>query len=373
MKTSHLFILIALFLLPGMNHAQDTTSAKTRTFQVSFITPLGSNGLNSWNVTNKVSLNILAGYAGGIRGVEFTGLVSVLQNNLNGAQFAGLGNIVLNEARGAQFAGLMNVNIGISKGFQTAGLLNINAEATNSCMVAGFMNLATGGKATMLSGFTNINAGADKGAQITGFANINTGKLNGVQVAGFFNYAGKLSGVQIGTFNYVDSLERGVPIGFLSFVRNGYMAFELSTTETLYGVMSFKTGTRKFYNILSVGGGYRNDLSLFAWGYGIGTLIPVARKVELNLEGLCYQVNEGEWFTDHLNLLNKINLTVAWNIKKHLTLFGGPSWNVTVSDVLDDTGDPMVPNIAPWEVFNETTDNGYNVQMYPGFTAGIRF
>jgi hypothetical protein len=373
MKAKHLIIIFSLFLLSGTLSAQDSATSKTRTFQVSFITPLGSNGIASWNVTNKVSLNILAGYAGGIRGVEFTGLVSVLQNNLNGAQFAGLGNIVLNDARGAQFAGLMNINAGISKGFQTAGLLNINAGATNSCMVAGFMNLATGGKATMLSGFTNINAGADKGAQITGFANINSGKLHGVQLAGFFNYAGKLSGVQIGTFNYVDSLEHGVPIGFLSFVRNGYMAFELSTTETLYGVMSFKTGTRKFYNILSVGGGYRNDLSLFAWGYGLGTLIPLGKKVDLGIEGLCYQVNEGEWFTDRLNLLNKVSITAAWNIQKHLTIFGGPSWNVTVSDVLDETGDPIVPNIAPWEVFNETTDNGYNIQMYPGFTAGIRF
>ena len=357
----------------GTLNAQDSATSKTRSFQVSFITPLGSNGIDSWNVTNRFSLNILAGYAAGVKGVEFTGLVSVLKNNLTGAQFAGLGNIVLNEARGAQFAGLFNINQGVTKGFQTAGLMNMGLDVSNSCQLAGFLNLATGGKATMISGFSNINVGDDKGAQITGFANINTGKLTGIQIGGFFNFSRILSGVQVGVINYVDSLEKGVPVGFLSFVRNGYMAFELSTTETLYGVMSFKTGTRNFYNILSVGGGYRNDLSLFAWGYGVGTLIPVSRKVDISIEGLCYQVNEGEWFTDSLNLLNKINITASWNIAQHITLFGGPSWNVTVSDVLDETGDPLVSNIAPWEVFNETTDNGYNVQMYPGFTAGIRF
>jgi hypothetical protein len=145
------------------------------------------------------------------------------------------------------------------------------------------------------------------------------------------------------------------------------------STESLYGILSFKTGTRKFYNILSVGGGYRDGKSLFAWGYGVGTLVAISSKVDFGVEGLCYQVNEGEWHTSRLNLLNKVNLTVAWNIARHFTLFGGPTWNVTVSDVWDEFGDPIEAHIAPWSVFDETTDNGYNVKLYPGGILGFRF
>ena len=62
---------------------QEEQKEKSRAFQLSFITPLGTNGLNSWNVTNRVSFNILTGYAGGVEGVEFSGLGSMLKTNGN--------------------------------------------------------------------------------------------------------------------------------------------------------------------------------------------------------------------------------------------------------------------------------------------------
>lgn len=368
---TQLIIAIAI-TLPLFLHAQDSVKMTTRTFQLGFIIPLGSNGLNSGNITNKFSINLLAGYAGGVDGVEFSGLGSVIRQDMNGAQFAGLGNIVLHDAKGAQFAGLLNMNSGKFKGFQTSGLANINTDTTKGFQAAGLVNYAPGYKVSQLSGLANITTGHNKGFQLAGLANIHTGRLKGTQVAGLFNYADKLSGVQIGVFNCVDSLEKGVPIGFLSFVKNGYIAFEVGATETLYGVMSFKTGTRQFYNILSVGGGSRNGYSLFAWGYGLGAFIPVGTKAGISIDGICYQVNEGEWFTERFNLLNKLNLTGSWRLANHLSVFAGISWNVTVSDITDVYGDLVTPNITPWHVFDETYDGHVNVQMYPGFSAGIR-
>jgi hypothetical protein len=136
--------------------------------------------------------------------------------------------------------------------------------------------------------------------------------------------------------------------------------------------MSFKTGTRQFYNILSAGGGSRDGLSLFAWGYGLGAFIPIGEKAGISVDGLCYQVNEGEWFTDRLNLLNKFNLTASWKLAEHFSLYGGVSWNVTVADITDEYGDQVVSHIAPWYVFNVTYNDHLNVKMYPGFSAGIR-
>jgi hypothetical protein len=398
----------------------DPTYMKSRAFQIGFVTPLGSNGINSGSISNNVSVNLLAGYAGGIDGVEFSGLGSVLKGNMTGAQFAGLGNIVLretkgaqfsglfsiglgktkaaqfsgllnigldtikaaqfagllnmgmDEVKGAQFAGLANINTGKTKGFQASGFTNINTDTTIGLQITGAVNYAHGNKVSQVGGFVNITEGDNKGFQLAGFMNINTCRHSGTQVAGFLNYAKKLKGVQIGVFNYVDSLENGTPVGFLSFVKNGYSTFEIGSTETLYGVMSFKTGTKKFYNILSVGGGYREGFSLFAWGYGLGAFIPVSNKIGLSIDGICYQVNEGEWFTKRLNLLNKLNLNVSWLIAKHLSVYGGLSWNVTVSDITDDYGDPVDAHIAPFSLFNEIYEDHLEVKMYPGISAGIR-
>jgi len=413
--------IILILAITGTLTAQDSIAEKEkiRSFQLSFVTPLGTNGLNSWDVTNRFSINLLTGYASGIDGIEFTGLVSVLKTNMRGAQFAGLGHVVLGETKGTQFAGLFNVNTGPVKAWQFAGLMNLTTrEATGlqcagltniaadtfsgvqisglgnvvtkhakGLQIAGLGNYAKGNKVTQISGFTNILIGDSKGAMVTGFANVVTGnvkgaqiagfsniapkKVKGTQISGFFNYAGKLKGVQVAPFNYVDSLEKGVPIGVLSFIRNGYRSVEFSVTETMYGVFSFKTGVRQFYNILTTGIGYRQNKILWGWGYGLGGMITLAPKWDLAIEGLCYQMNEGEWFTNRLNLLNKLNITAAWKLGKNLIVFAGISWNVTVSDVTDEYGDPVTPIIAPWSVYDETNGR-INVQMYPGFTAGIR-
>jgi hypothetical protein len=389
MKMKCLFPLVTIMLLSA--HcliAQGNDSLKTRAIQFSFITPVGTNGLSSWDVSNCFSINLLTGYAGGLSGAEFSGLFSLIRNRMQGVQFSGLGNVVLGEIRGAQFSGLFNINLKQVSAWQFAGLCNIATGSLKGFQCSGFANVATSTQTGMLlTGFVNIAAKESRGmhvsgfmnyseggkvTQLSGFANIVTKKTKGMQMAGFFNYAGKLKGVQIAPFNYTDSLEKGVPIGFLSFVKNGYRTLEFSATETMYGVVSFKTGVRQFYNILSTGIGYRNNRILWGWGYGLGGIIPLSEKWSLSLEGLCYQMNEGEWFTNRLNLLNKINITASWRAAKHLEIFGGLSWNVTVSDVTDEYGDRIEAHIAPWWVFNEMYDGRINVKMYPGIIAGIR-
>ena len=108
MKKIKSIILAVSLVLPGILQSQDTTALKTRTVQLGFVTPLSSNWVDSWNCTNKFSVNILGGYAGGINGAEFSTLVSVLKTDMKGAQFAGLGNIVINDVKGVQFSGLLN-------------------------------------------------------------------------------------------------------------------------------------------------------------------------------------------------------------------------------------------------------------------------
>lgn len=419
MKTTvKLLLAILIVLSTNFVKAQEKTDAKARAFQLTLVTPLGTNGIESGNKTNNISINLLGGYNGGLKGAEFGGFANILKGDMDGAQFAGYVNVNLatgkgfqgagflnynhKEFRGAQLSGFANVVLSNAKGFQGSTFANVVNGNLKGMQLSGFANVVTDSidgfqgavftnysksnthgqvsgfanfnfsdtKGPQIAVFGNINTGNLRSAQLAGFANINTNELHGVQVSGFFNYTRKLKGLQLGVFNYVDSLEKGVSIGILSFVRNGYHTFEISGNESLYGVLSYKTGTRSFYNILAVGASVKNDMIYWGWGYGIGTIVPISSKVDLNFEGTCFQINEDKWYNDKLNLLNKINLSVSYKVNDNLTVFGGPSWNVMVSDIENVNQESK---FVPWHVFDKTYDNNINVKMYPGFNLGIRF
>ncbi len=389
MKSITTIMILALLFFFGINvKAQDDTT-KIRPFQMTFVTPLGTNGLDAWNITNKVSINLYAGYNGGLDGVELSGFGGMLKNNMLGTQISGFGNIVIGTGNGFQAAGFFNYTQKYYSGVQVSGFSNIilnDAKAwqftgfgnvitgkSDGGQIAGFSNYSEGNKIGQVSGFANVNVGDLKGFQIAGFSNVNTDSLKGIQIAGFANYTKKLKGVQIAPFNYVDSLENGVPIGVFSIVRNGYRAFEIGVSETLYGTVSFKTGVNQFYNIVSVGSAYKNDKILWGFGYGIGTMMPVKEDWNIAIELMSYQINEDEWFTEALNLHNKLQITASKKVSENIDLFGGVSWNVNVSETIDHKGDPFKSSVTPYDVFNKTYGNDNNVKMYPGFTAGIRF
>jgi len=335
-------ILIILIIGSGSAlHAQDST--RLSPFHLSLITPLGTNGLQSWNTTNLISINMFAGYSGGLKGIEMAGFANALKGDMNGIQMAGFCNNTFGRANGMEIAGFWNFNRGKVNGLQLAGFVNVALDT-----VVGLQG----------SGFANVTVGDTHGVQASGFANITTGTQKGVQASGFFNYARKLRGVQLGVVNVADTVEKGIPIGFLSFVRNGYKVIQIGGNETLFGEISFKTGVRQFYNILSVGAAIRNNSIKWGFGYGIGTLIPVGRRMDLSLEAVSYQINEDAWYTEHMNLLNRLNLSLSYNITRMIGVFAGASWNVLV------TG-----NEIDWEHPHHWTSE---VSMYPGFTAGLR-
>ena len=422
MKTTVRFLFaISLALSLNIVNAQQKEEKETRTFQLTLVTPLGTNGIESGNKTNNFSINLLAGYNGGLKGFEFGGFANILKGDMDGAQLAGYTNINLSKGKGFQGAGFLNYNhkeftgvqlsgyanivLANAKAFQGAGFSNVVSGSLKGTQLAGFANVVTDSikgfqgagfanysrsnthgqvsgfvnfnfsdtKGPQISGFCNINTGNLKGAQLSGFSNVNVGRLNGAQISGFFNYTKKLKGLQLGVFNYVDSLEKGAAIGIISFVRNGYHTFEISGNESMYGVLSYRTGTRSFYNILSLGAAFRDDKIYWGWGYGVGTMVSISSKVDLNFEGICFQVNEDEWYVERLNLHNRVNALISFKVAENLTIFGGPSWNVLVSDITDKSGNTIESTYAPWHTFDKTYDNNINVKMYPGFSAGLRF
>jgi hypothetical protein len=365
-------ITFLIILSGGMLKAQDST--RVSPFHLSLITPLGTNGLQSWNTTNLISINLFAGCSGGLKGVEFGGFANALKGNMNGIQVAGFCNNTFGVANGMEIAGFWNFNRKKVVGCQLSGFANVSLDTVVGIQGTGFANYAHGSTNGQLSGFANISTGNvsgiqgtgfvnvtvgdTRGVQVAGFANVTTGTQTGLQASGFVNYTRKLRGVQVSFVNLADTVEKGIPIGFLSFVRNGYKVVQIGGNETLYGEVSFKTGVRQFYNILSVGVAPKNGSIKWGYGYGIGTLVPVGKRLDLSLEVVSYQINEDTWYTEHMNLLNRMNLSVCYNITRTIGAYAGASWNVLVTgNVIDEE------HHHHWESA---------VSMYPGFTAGIR-
>ena len=367
MKTfQKIFILMGVLAAgtTGMAKAQDQEpvedSVRISPFHISLITPLGTNGLESWNTTNRISLNVFAGYSGGLKGLEVAGFANALKGDMDGIQIAGFCNNTLGSARGLEIAGYWNYNQKKLIGSQISGFANVALDTVDGIQASGFTNVAVGDvQGVQATGFANVTVGDTKGVQASGFANVTTGRHQGVQASGFVNYARSLSGVQVGVVNIADSVEKGIPIGFLSFVRHGYNVIQIGGNETLFGEISYKTGVRRFYNIFSAGSAFHSGTLRWGFGYGIGTLVPVGRRIDIGIEALSYHINEGGWFTNGLNSLSRLNLNLSFDLTNHLGIYAGGSLNVLVTDF--DNGDPF-------------EHHGWNPEVmgYAGFSTGLR-
>jgi len=391
--------------------------------QVSFVPPMSTNGSSNANTTNNLSLNILAGYSGGLEGIEVGSLANVIKGNVTGVQVSGLVNVVKQDVKGVQVASFLKTNGGRLEGAQVAGFLNASkSDSSNAVQIAGFGNLNAGdlygGQVSgyfnvnngyligpQVSGFINVNNGPILGAQAAGFLNINNGNLNGAQVAGFMNIASKnvqgsqvagfinvsgkningvqvagflnraknVRGSQVGVINIADSVS-GVQVGLFSFSRNGYRRLEVFGMENLHSNLAFKIGSKKFHNIFTVGINPFESSPRWSYGYGFGSEFDLGKNFNLNLDLVCNQVQENskKWNED-LNLLNQFKCNFGYHPGKRTTIFAGPTINVAVSKVKNaETGAIGLDMIPDWNFMNELYTNT-RVGIWAGFNAGVRF
>jgi len=334
---------------------------EVRDFQLTLLTPIGTNGTAASRITNRISINIFAGVNGGLDGVEAGGFANVLTGNANGLQGAGFANVVRGNFDGLQASGFTNVVRGDFEGIQATGFVNANLKRTEGVQASGFVNASLGGI---------------DGVQASGFVNIAGGNSDGIQAAGFLNIAKNMDGIQIGFVNVADTLD-GLAIGFFSFARNGYHTLEASSNETFQANLAFKTGgSRYFYNIFASGVRFNNnnvgdDLN-WAFGYGIGTNFKLSRRLGINADAISYAIIpqtidfDDDFDDNDFGAVGKLNLGLSYKVAKHFTVFGGPTLNVLVNQ-----NDSFINNINPREIFT-ATDDDFNVIVYPGFNVGIR-
>jgi hypothetical protein len=307
-------------------------SAQTdKEFQLSFVTPMGTNGTASQITANDFSFNILGGVS--------------RANNV------------------FEFGGLYNINLEQTKGFQFAGLTNISKRAERSVQFAGI---------------ANINSNQDKGVQMAGVSNVaSKGKVD-LQAAGILNIA-RVVGTQVGLINIADSVT-GTSIGLINIVkRGGKRELEIGFSEVLNTYLSFKLGTDKFYTIFSGGLNYYdwNNTKVkkpiqYALGVGFGTDIALKKGYATQLEIMGYELSEKKKFQSDLNLLTQFKFSFSKSVRSGLKLYAGPVANLTVSQYKTTDGELVGSQLAPYTLFK---DEGSKTQLkgWLGFTIGLRY
>jgi hypothetical protein len=368
------------------------------TFQVSVIPYIGTNWKVTGSITNRFSLNLLAGYTGGLKGVEVGGLFNVTRNSIRGLQIGGLGNVVGGPGRGWQIGGLFNFDLGkfegvqagglfnyvpdTIKGVQLGGLANILTGKINGVQIAGLANVVTHNcdgwqvaglmnltiqdvRKVQISGLINWGSNVD-GLQVAGLVNFAHRSINGVQVAGLLNCATTVYGLQLGLINVSNEIVRGVPIGLLSYVQQGYHLFELSGNEIFFGNVGFKSGTRSFYNFVQFGMG--SDYKLQG-SYGIGTIVTLKKQLSLSIDvsvGFVYHPSD----TIYHGMLLKFNPALEYRFAKHFAIFLGPAYNF----FLFTKGEPSATSrgLSTYDFYFRSTENA-SIQMWLGGVLGVRF
>jgi len=383
-------IFLAFCLSNALYHAQtlQPTDENIRPFQLTFITPLGTNGIESHKMVNKVSLNILGGVARGVDGLELGGMVNVDLDHVKGVQAAGFSNVVMKDVKGLQlagfanysggnfkggaFSGFANVNLKNLKGGQFAGFSNFNKDSLEGGQFSGFCNVNTGYlKGGQFSGYVNYNHRNLKGGQIAGFGNITTGNVEGAQLSGFVNYAKKVKGLQLGFINIADSVD-GASIGFLNLVKKGLHQVEISADELFYANAAIRTGTHKFYNVFTTGASQQSGDLLWHIGYGLGTSLKVNENLRTDIMVSAQHVSSGLFYFATSELY-KVYIGMEYKLRNKVYLAAGPTFNMYFGDALLPGYTNTYSKVAPYSLVNETNSEGFNFKGWVGAKVAIRF
>ena len=326
MKTSRsILVPVIAVLLSVLVPVNLSANAKERFFQFGLFPPISSNGTNSGKTVNSVSINLLGGYSAGTRIFEL--------------------------------GGIWNASREYTKGLQIAGLLNYSANSCNSVQISGFGNIASAGKSPL---------------QIAGLMNVG-GHVNGLQLSALVNVAKSVNGVQIGLVNYMEDGEKGVSIGLINIAKHGgKYEFEVSFSDAINTLLSFRLGTDRFYTIFSGGVNYFFSPLEYAVGLGFGTSIDWKKRWSNQIEIQAFGISNEQKLTTNgtINSIIQLRLPVCKEFAKHFKVFAGPAINLALQGT--GTDGTALPSPAPWTMWKGQWKD-MQAEGWIGLSAGLRF
>lgn len=421
MLHKHLLVLLAVLCLALSLQAQapaEEGPTRYAPVQFSLWTPIGTNGQASYETRNSFSINLLYGEHGALTGLE-AGLVNGNLYDVLGVQAAGLANLNAGQLRGLGAAGLVNVAgygqhgvlasglfnyaIGNSSGLNAAGGASLVAGNFNGLLAGGLLTATSGelvgaqvgglgayagGPVTgaLVGGLGTFTGGPITGAQVGGLGNVLPARITGIQVAGLFNLATDVNGLQVGgVFNLAQNV-RGLQIGLINMARRvdgaaigvlnlqadgGMRGYELLGSNALMGQAAFRSGNPRSYGLIALGGSVRNDATVWAVGFGLGTHFGVTQGLRPGFDMLLYKLNEDKLWSGGLSLLQTNRLTLGIPLGKRWQLVGG----VALDIVLSNPG--QLEGFLPHAFFDETYGNynrsaPYRLRMAISPLVGLR-
>ncbi len=381
-------------------------------FQLSFFTPLGTNGMRAPQYTNDVSVNLLLGVSRNERAFAVAGLANIVKEDVMGVQLAGLVNAAGGEGMGLQWAGLVNAVGGDYMGVQWGGLGSLVGGDYTGWQMGGLMSKAGDFTGAQYSGLVGI-ARDMKGYQLGGLVNV-ARDFHGLQVAGLVNVAGDVHGMQLGGLVNVAKRVHGVqfaglvnvaeksdyPIGLVNVIKEGEMGVGVSYNEIGTVSVLFRSGGRVTYGILGLGYNTKAPRGKEAWSVtgGYGAHINIAPWFRINNEITVESL--GDMFSDDADVIVSLDrdshsdrgrdgrdgrddwdddqytfkagyaLLPAFRLGDHFEVFGGPSINYMQST--NEGMFDLFPGNSLWKEDKPWRGTRERQQLFIGWQVGAQ-
>ena len=319
--------VVVTIAFAGQLPAQESSTGvkgKSSYIQLSLVPPLSTNGFRSYQYSNHISINFLAGLSQNESGFALGGLANLVRGQSKGFMLAGLVNHVGNGGRGALFSGGMNIVYHSYSGWMFAGLTNV-AQDVDGFQFAGLLNKAK--------------------------------DVNGVQLAGLINVAENSD----------------CPIGLINIIKNGEMGVAITYDEMGSALLSFRSGGKYTYGIVGMGYNHKTHGRSYAAQVGYGVHIPCTSWLRVNneLKVSCFGYSNDPLIIHDDHLKNTVihvgySLLPAFRLHSRVELFGGPSINYV------DAGwknKETLPSHSLWD----SSGSGRFRQIHLGFQAGVQY
>lgn len=312
-------------------------------FSISLLPPISTNKLLSFHTRNTISLNIIGGHSKGLHGVELGGVYNYDDGDVYGVQIAGVVNAVSENVTGTQISGVLNTVKGNVKGIQIAGVINNNDSITDGIQISGvyqkthtIRGLQIGGlynravkvKGGQISGLLNTVDSATAFLQIAGLYN-HAANIKGVQISGLVNTCDTLTGLQIGVFNRANFVKKGLSIGLINYVKNGYHKLEFSHNDLGTTSIGYRSGWAPLH--MHYFGGFNakdKDHRFVQAGMGIATSLPVSKKLNFEADATVRNTHDVDNFTKwNFNMYNQLLIGLSWQPTKKFGLRTGLTLN----------------------------------------------
>lgn len=332
---------------------------------LSFVPNIGTGGLDGKNNETNVSLNIIGGSNGSLKGVEFGGIINIETRDVKGLQHSGVVNTIGGNVMGWQEAGVCNIVRGNVYGNQNSGVVN-TTNYIYGMQGSGVINISTMGvNGIQAAGVTNITNGTVNGMQISGVYNQGA-DLNGVQISGVVNMANNVHGVQIGLINISENIN-GLSFGLFNYVRSVGLHYQVYVDEIGAASFALRNGGEYLYTLLTAGAKYHDENNVACYlGWGIGGKLPLNEKFFTNIDAITQVVYSDSDNEDETDFLGKLRMGGGWKFHPQAALIGGFSMNLFISKENKET---MLPDyVTAAEKYDD-----FWARCWPGAYIGLEF